>query len=99
MDLKELGIAMSEAMALRGVIDSLDEKIINSTAQIEANNKEISRLEQIQTVTAKMESDKKGLEKERGEKNSELVKRLAILDKVGVNLPLQERFGARHVSL
>ena len=99
MDLKELGSAMSEALALRGMIDSLDEKIAIATAQIEANNGEISRLEALQKVTAKMEEDERVLVKNRAEKNTELVKRLAKLDEVGVKLPIQEKFGARQVSL
>lgn len=99
MDLKELGMTLSETLALRGMIDSLDEKIISSTAQIELNKKEISRLEALQAVTNRMDTDKQALVEEKRNKNAELVKRLAILDEVGVKLPLQEKFGARQVSL
>ncbi len=99
MDLKELGVAMSEALALRGMLDSLDEKIGNITAQIDANRKEISRLEAIQAVTGRMDADKKALMADRGQKNAELVKRLAILEEVGVKLPIKEQFGTRQVRV
>ena len=99
MDLKELGPTMSEALALRGMIDSLDEKIGIAGGQIDANRKEISRLETLQKVTERMEQDKQELVKEKGNRNADLMKRLAELDKVGVKLPIQERFGVRQVSL
>ena len=99
MDLKELGAAMSEALALRGMIDSLDEKIGIVDLQITADKKEISRLEALQKTTEKAEENKQKLVGERASKNTELMKRLAKLDEVGVKLPIQEKFVARQVSL
>lgn len=99
MDLKELGAAMSEALALRGMIDSLDEKIMIAGAQIDADKKEIARLEALQEFTAKAEENRQKVVKEREDKNAELVKRLTILDEVGVKLPIREKFVTRQVSL
>jgi len=99
MDLKELGSAMSEAMALRGVIDSLDEKIDIIEAQLTANRQEIARLENLQKSTDKLEGNREKLAKERSDHNADLVKRLAKLDEVGVKLPILEKFSAGRVSL
>ena len=99
MDLKELGVAMTEALTLRGMIDSLDEKIGIAGAQIELNNKEISRLEQLQSVTKRMDLDKQVLEKDRQDRNAELLKRLSVLNEVGVKLPIQQRFSSGRVLL
>ena len=99
MDLKELGAAMGEALVLRMTIDSLDEKISIAGAQIDADKKEISRLEALQKVTAEAEENKQKVEKDRADKNTELVKRLAMLDEMGVKLPIREKFVARRVSL
>ena len=99
MDLKELGAAMGEALVLRMAIDSLDEKIMIAGAQIDADKKEIARLESLQKVTAEADEDRQKVVKDREDKNAELVKRLAMLDEVGVKLPIRERFVARRVSL
>ena len=99
MDLKELGSAMSEVLALRGVIDSLDEKIDIIEAQLSANRQEIARLENLQKSTDKAGENREKLVKERSSRNADLVKRLAKLDEVGVKLPIKERFSAGRVSL
>ena len=99
MDLKALGVALSEALALRGVVDSLDSKIVKIEAQIKENRGEISRLNQLEVVTKKAETDRDELIAERGARQSDLEKRLIQLDEVGVKLPLQNPFGARQVSL
>ena len=99
MDLKELGAVMGEALVLRMTIDSLDEKIMIAAAQIDADKKEISRLESLQKTNEKAEEAKQKLVDERTSKNADLMKRLAELDKVGVKLPIQEKFVTRQVSL
>ena len=99
MDLKELGEAMSQALALRGMIDALDERISAFDSQIKNNQTEISRLKSLESVTAKAISDKDAVVAERSQRQSELDKRLAVLDEVGAKLPIAQKFGTKQVSL
>lgn len=94
MNLEELGKAMNEAIILRGMIDSIDGEIEKRETQVKANEAEISRLN---ALVKNNEGAMKALDAimtDRGKKQSELDKRLKILEAVGVKLPIAEKFGS-----
>lgn len=98
-DLKGLGDAISEALALRGKMATVEDSFADMTAQIERNKKEIDRLTSLQSSTENLEGERKVLKAELSDYQAELDKRLAKLDKAGVSLPINEPSGAKKVSL
>ena len=89
MDLKVLGESISEAIALRQLIASVEQKIGETTSHIVANKKEVSRLESLISATDKLGEEKEALNKELSGHENELAKRMEKLNKAGVELPIK----------
>ena len=90
MDLEGLGKAISEAIALRAKIQSVEDNSSGVSAQIQSNEKEITRLKSLEEVTVKLRVDKDTIESEASGLRSELSKRMEKLNKAGVKLPLEQ---------
>lgn len=99
MNLEEMGKAVAEALALRGKMQSLENGINALTGQIETNEREMSRLQNLKVVTDKAKEKKAALNKEIQECQSELDKRLGKLEKEGVVLPLGADAGVKQINL
>ncbi len=91
MDIKAMGEMVSEALAVQGKVDSLVKKSDALKVQIDANNKELSRLSGVASSRDTAEAKLKEAEVELLDLQAELEKRLAILNEQGVILPLGEK--------
>ena len=99
MDLEGLGKAISEAIALRQLMATLEKEIGNIETAISSNEKEINRRKSLEEANVTLGVEKSKLDKELGERQSELNKRMAILNKAGVELPLDKPVAGSTVSL
>lgn len=93
MDLEGLGKAISEAIALRQLMASVEQKINETKSKIEANEKEIGRLSSLIDTTEELGVEEDNLAKEFDAHNIELQKRMEKLNKAGVELPLESPKG------
>lgn len=88
MDLKGMGTAIAEALALKFKIQPYEVQVKTLNDTILSNRKEIDRLTKLIEATNKLESDKKGLKTEIADIQVELDKRLKKLAEEGVILPV-----------
>ncbi len=99
MDLEGLGKAISEAIALRQLMATLEKDITNIETTIINNEKEINRRKALEETNITLGVEKGKLDKELNERQSELNQRMAILNKAGVELPLDKPVSGSTVSL
>lgn len=99
MDLEGLGKAISEAIALRQLMVTLENKIANIDTAMAENKKEIERRKSLEATTKQLEKDKEALVSEFQEHDAELQKRMDVLNKAGVELPLGKELPKGVVNL
>ena len=99
MNLEGLGKAISEAIALRQLMATLESKIGNIDTAIAGNKKEIERRKTLEAETKQFEKDKEVLVSEFQEHDTELQKRMDVLNKAGVELPLGKELPKGIVNL
>lgn len=99
MDLKKMGQAVSEALALQGKVVSLGDEVSKREADITTNEEEIARLKTLEIVTEKAKVELKAKKDELEGLNASLSGHLESLKKEGIVLPLGGKSGAKQVSL
>jgi hypothetical protein len=99
MNLEEMGKAVAETLALKGKIISVSEDVSSRESDIGRNEKEIERLSTLEKVTEKAKVELEGKRKELAGLDAQLQKRLDILKKEGIVLPVGANPSAKQVSL
>lgn len=99
MDIQEMGKVVSEALALRGAMDSLEEEISQMDSAIKTNEREIARLESLRTVTARLVEGRDGKINELDQMSAELQERLTKMEEQKIKLPITPKKGNRVVNL
>ncbi len=89
-ELASLGNAISEAIALKGMVLKLEEQAKAAETKIAANKREIARLNNLEEQTKKLEQDRVKFIEETKQKQGELDARLKRLTEAGVNIPLND---------
>lgn len=87
MDWKDLGEAISEAIALKQKGIAIQGNIDACDSDIASNEREIAKRKVLEADVEKLKGKKKDLVTEKATIDSELGKRMAKLEKAGVSLP------------
>ncbi len=87
-DLKEIGNQVLEALALQGKVNGATEKVVTLNEKIDANDKEVARLNALKTATVNLVKERDGIIKQLGEDKKEFKSRQEALKEAGVSLSL-----------
>ena len=98
-DWKEIGDQISIAVGIQSNLAGLEGEIADAQAQIDANKKEMERLDSLKAITETIEDKQKALKSELAEGQAELNKVLAKIVKAGGKMPPMTESGAKQVSL
>jgi len=99
MDLKSLSTVFNEATILRQMIDGLDSQLSEIHQAIKNNDSEITRLKTLEKINEKAWDDVNKLKNERTEKQTELDKRIKLLEEQGIKVKEAQSFKSNRVNL
>ncbi|KKK68124.1 hypothetical protein LCGC14_2947210 [marine sediment metagenome] len=88
MEIEKMGKSVSEALALKGKVDSLQVEIDKLTATINGAQKEIDKIQPLVTVRDNADRKRETIQGELATVQIELEKRLSAMSKEGIILPL-----------
>ena len=98
MDLEKTGKAITEVLALQGLLDGAENELSGRQGQIVVDEKEIARLENLKVSTDRAKKDRDALVVKIDGMKKELDKRLVELEKDNVSLPFGKK-ATKSVSL
>ena len=98
-DWKEIGDQISIAVGIQGNLTGIEDEIADCQSQIDANKKEMDRLDSLKAITKTIEDKQKSLKAELAEGQAELNKVLAKIEKAGGKMPPINEPGAKQVNL
>jgi DNA repair exonuclease SbcCD ATPase subunit len=93
MNWKDLGEAISEAIAIKQKVSALADTIADCNAEIARNNQGIEIRKSLESQNEALENKKKSLVSEKESVEAELAKRMKKLDEAGVKLPDEAKSG------
>ncbi|MDD5219675.1 MAG: hypothetical protein PHV11_03815 [Candidatus Bipolaricaulis sp.] len=99
MDIKAMGEKVSEALALKGRVDSLKQELTETNTQIKDADRKIAELQALIPVRDTAASKAKALEAEISEAEVGLAERLDFLAQNKIILPLDNQVQNRVVRL
>ena len=82
---------ITDATALRGVIDNVAQDLSGIESQIEGNKREIAKRQSLEAANETLEERRKEVAKLLKQHQDEMVKRMAELAKAGVTLPIDAK--------
>jgi len=91
MDYNKMLKDITDATALRGVIDSVAETLNGIEGQIGVNKREIAKRVSLEESNEDLERRRVEVAKTLAQHQAEMDKRLAALDKAGVTLPIDAK--------
>ena len=99
MDYEKMLSAITEAVGLRQLMATLESKMLNIEASIANNEKEISKRQSLEQANQKLTGERAEMKNQLTSHAAELKKRMDILNKAGVELPITGATSGGVVSL